>query len=100
MTDLNAAALARIIAEQYAQTFGPLITPAMQHDLAIRIEVAMHAMLGSERQACAELCRRRRDLWQASEARRELPEFYRHECRGRANEAQYLADAVEARRAP
>jgi hypothetical protein len=100
MTDLDAAALARIVAEQYARTFGPLITPSMQHDLAIRIEVAMQAMLGSERQACAELCRHRRDLWQSSEERRELPEFYRHECRGRANEAQYLADAVEARRSP
>jgi hypothetical protein len=99
MTD-NAAALARIFAEQYARMFSPLITPSMQHDLAIRIEVVVQAMLDSERQACAELCRHRRDLWQSSEDRRELPEFYRHECRGRANEAQYLADAVEARKSP
>jgi hypothetical protein len=98
MEDLNAAALARSVAEQYARTFGPAITPSMQHELASRIEAAMQAVLGSERRACAEVCRHRRDLWQSSEGQRELPEFYRHECRGRANEAQYLADAIEARK--
>lgn len=98
MEQLNAAALARIVAEQYARAFSPAITPSGQHDLAIRIEVALQATLGSERQACAELCRRRHDLWQSSEGRRESSELYRHECRGRANEAQYLADAIEARK--
>jgi hypothetical protein len=52
-------------------------------------------LLAEERGRCAKLCRERVELWRNTAlAGSSLPSA-REEARSRANEAQYLADAIE-----
>lgn len=56
---------------------------------------AVGELLAGERRRCARLCRDRVELWRNTAlARSSLPPA-REEARARANEAQYLADAIE-----
>ena len=49
-----------------------------------------------ERERCAELCRRRAELWRRTDAARSSLPSAREEARARANEAAYLADLIES----
>jgi hypothetical protein len=75
----------------------PGLDAGSRGDLAVRIETALRAVLGEEREACAALCEARRALWQATEEKPGSPASLRAEARARANEAAVLADAIRAR---
>jgi hypothetical protein len=68
----------------------------MREDLARRVERALRDALAADRKAAAALCLERQALWEATEARPTSPEPLRAEARGRANEAAYLADAIQS----
>lgn len=56
---------------------------------------ATDELLAEERRRCASVCRQRMELWRSTAlAKSDLPSA-REEARARANEAQYLADAIE-----
>ena len=50
--------------------------------------------VAAERARCAELCRRRAELWRGTSAATKGPREAREEARARANEATYLADLI------
>lgn len=73
------------------ETVGDRLAPSDVDALAAAIDT----LLRDERRRCAKLCRDRVELWRNTAlARSELPSA-REEARARANEAQYLADAME-----
>jgi hypothetical protein len=73
------------------ETVGDRISPADVDALA----EAFHQVKEDERRRCAKLCRDRMELWRNTAlAKSSLPSA-REEARARANEAQYLADAIE-----
>jgi hypothetical protein len=49
-----------------------------------------------ERQRCADICRRRVELWRNTELARSGIPSAEQEARARANEAAYLADWIES----
>ena len=66
----------------------------MREDLSHRIERALPSV--ADRKAAAALCLERQALWVAAEARSTTSDHLRAEARSRANEAAYLADAIES----
>ena len=70
----------------------------MRDDLAGRVERALREALVADRKIAAALCRERQALWVTTEARPTSTDLLRAEARSRANEAAYLADAIEALR--
>ena len=73
------------------ETVGDRISPSDIDALARAIE----QLVAEERRRCAKLCRDRVELWRNTAlAKSEIPSA-REEARARANEAQYLADAIE-----
>lgn len=94
MEDLSPEVLATIVAEQFGDSYGAVISAVMREDLARRVERAIREALVGDRQATAALCRERQALWMATEARPTTSEPLRAEARSRANEAAYLADAI------
>lgn len=73
------------------ETVGDRISPGDIDALAS----AVAQLVAEERRRCAGLCRARVELWRNTAlAKSELPSA-REEARARANEAQYLADAME-----
>jgi hypothetical protein len=60
------------------------------------VERAIREALAADRKAGASLCLEREALWVATEARPATPEHLRAEARSRANEAAYLADAIQS----
>jgi hypothetical protein len=98
MEELSAEVLAIVVAEKFGDSYGGLINAAMREDLAGRVERALREALIADRKAAAALCRERHALWVATEARHTSTEPLRAEARSRANEAAYLADALESLR--
>lgn|SRR5574342_393902 len=96
MQQFSPAALARLTADEFRRD-GPGLTEAAAADLAHRVETALRAALIHEREACADLCRRRRELWGSAEGPG-APAPLRQEARARSNEAAWLEDAIRARR--
>lgn len=88
--------LATVVAERFGDSYRGVVTPLMREDLARRVERAVREALVADRQAIAALCLERQALWVAAEARPSSPEPLRAEARSRANEAAYLADAIQS----
>jgi hypothetical protein len=96
MEDLSAEVLATVVAENFGDAYGGVITAAMREDLARRVERALRAALVANRKTAAALCLERESLWLATEAGPTTSEHLRAEARSRANEAAYLADAIQS----
>jgi hypothetical protein len=95
MEEFSPEVLATIVAERFADSHGGVISAAMREDLARRVERALREALAADRRAAAALCLARQSLWVATEAKATTPEPLRAEARSRANEAAYLADAIQ-----
>ena len=67
----------------------------MREDLARRVERAIREALVADRKAASAVCLQRHALWVATESRPATAEHLRAEARARANEAAYLADAIQ-----
>ncbi len=96
MEDLSPEVLATIVAETFGDSYGGFINAVMREDLARRVERALRDALAADRKAAAALCLEREALWVATEARPSTPEPLRAEARSRANEAAFLADAIQS----
>lgn len=96
MEDLSLEVLATVVAEKFGDSYGGVINAVMREDLARRVERALREALAADRKAAAALCLARQDLWVATEARPTSTEHLRAEARSRANEAAYLADAIQS----
>jgi hypothetical protein len=96
MEDLTPEVLATIVAEKFGDSYGGVINAVMREDLARRVERAVREALATDRKAVAALCLERQALWVATEARPSTTEPLRAEARSRANEAAYLADAIQS----
>lgn len=96
MEDLSPEVLATVVAEAFGDSHGGVVDAAMREDLAQRVERAFRQVLVAERKAIAAICLQRQALWVSTEARPNTPEPLRAEARSRANEAAYLADAIQA----
>ena len=96
MEDLSPEVLAIVVAEKFGDSYGGIINAAMRDDLAGRVERALREAVGADRKIAAALCRERQALWVTAEARPTSTDLLRAEARSRANEAAYLADAIEA----
>ena len=73
------------------ETVGDRVSPSDVDALAR----AVAQLVTEERRRCAKLCRDRMDLWRNTAlAKSDLPSAVA-EARARANEAQYIADAIE-----
>jgi hypothetical protein len=88
--------LATVLAETFGDAYGGVINTAMRQDLTRRIERTIGQALAAERTQIAALCARRAAMWEETEARPTTTEPLRAEARSRANEAAYLADAIES----
>jgi NAD-dependent oxidoreductase involved in siderophore biosynthesis len=96
MEDLSPEVLATIVAEKFGDSYGGVIDAVMREDLARRVEHALREAVAADRKAAAALCLQRQSLWVATEAKTTTPEHLRAEARSRANEAAYLADAIQS----
>ena len=94
--DLSPEVLAVVVAEKFGDSYGGIINAAMREDLAGRVERALQEALLADRKVAAALCRERQALWVTTEARPTSTDHLRAEARSRANEAAYLADAIES----
>jgi len=97
MEQLSPEILATVVAEKFGDAYGGIITSGMREDLARRVERALMEALAADRKAAAAVCLDRQALWETTEARIATPDHLRAEARARANEAAYLADAVQCR---
>jgi hypothetical protein len=88
--------LATLVAEQFGDAHADLVDGRMRDDLARRVERAIAKAFAAGKAAAAALCLERQALWVATEARPGTPELLRAEARARANEAAYLADAIQS----
>jgi hypothetical protein len=96
MEDHSPEVLATIVAETFGDSHGGVINAVMREDLARRVERALREAIAGDRKAVAALCLERQALWAAAEARPSTTEPLRAEARSRANEAAYLADAIQS----
>jgi hypothetical protein len=96
MEDFSPEILATVVAESFGDSYGGFFNAVMREDLAHRIERALREAVVADRKAAAALCLQRQALWVAAEARPTSSEHLRAEARSRANEAAYLADAIES----
>jgi hypothetical protein len=96
MEEFSPEVLATIVAEKFGDSYGGVINARMREDLARRVERALREALVADRKAAAAVCLERQALWEAAEARPTTTEPLRAEARGRANEAAYLADAIQS----
>jgi hypothetical protein len=88
--------MATVLAEQFGDACGSVIDASMRQDLTRRIERTLREALAGERRSIVALCLRRQALWEETEGRPGTTEPLRAEARSRANEAAYLADAIES----
>jgi hypothetical protein len=96
MSDFSPEVLATVVAEQFGDSYGGVVDAGMREDLARRVERALREAIAADRKAAAALCLERQALWVATESRPTSPEPLRAEARARANEAAYIADAIQA----
>jgi len=96
MEDLSPEVLATIVAEKFGDSYGSVMNAVMREDLARWVERALREALAADRKAAAALCLERQSLWEATEGNPTTPEHLRAEARSRANEAAYLADAIQS----
>jgi hypothetical protein len=96
MEDLSPEVLAIVVAEKFGDSYGAIINAAMREDLAGRVERALREAIVADRKVVAALCHDRQALWMTTEALPTSTEHLRAEARSRANEAAYLADAIQS----
>jgi hypothetical protein len=89
--------LAKLVVREFGSAHAPAITLNMRADLIQRIQTALQKVRAGERDACAEECNRRYDLWSSYDQREGIPLSLKLAARERANEACYLADLLRAR---
>jgi hypothetical protein len=88
--DYKRSALERGLMEALAQL------PDSTRDGALeQLAELIHHTLHSERMRCVNLCRARAALWRTTRIPSESPPTAAAETRARANEAEYLADALD-----
>lgn len=73
------------------EAVGDRISPSDVEALASAVE----QLLARERRRCEKVCRERVELWRNTALAKSAVASARDEARARANEAQYLADAIE-----
>jgi hypothetical protein len=88
--------IATVAAERFGDAYGGVINASMRQHLCRVIEEAIRQAGHGQRQACVQLCLRRQTLWEATENKAGVPEPLRAEARSRANEAAFLADALQS----
>jgi len=98
MGDFSPEVLATLVAEQFGDAHGAVVTASMREDLARRLERGVRDAVLAARKDVADLCRQRQALWVATEALPTTTELLHAEARARANEAAYLADAIQSLR--
>jgi len=98
MEDFSPEVLATVCAEQFGDAHGEVVTASMREDLARRLERAVRDAVLAARKSVADLCRERQALWVATETLPTTSELLHAEARARANEAAYLADAIQSLR--
>jgi hypothetical protein len=96
MEHLSPEVLATVVAEKFGDSYAGVINAGMREDLARRVERAIREALVAEGEAASAVCRERQALWVATESHPATPEHLRAEARARANEAAYLADAIQS----
>jgi hypothetical protein len=96
MEHLSPEVLATVVAEKFGDAHDGIIDAAMREDLARRVERALRQAVVADRNAVSAVCLQRQALWVATESRPAAPEHLRAEARARANEAAYLADAIQS----
>jgi hypothetical protein len=89
--------VARVAADDFRRGREDVIGPALAHELAVAIELALLSSVRAERRASVAECTRRGELWQRTAERPGIAEHARLEAEHRANEALYLADLIAAR---
>jgi hypothetical protein len=98
MTDRSSIdELAKLVVREFGSAYAPLVTLNMRADLIQRIQTALHKVRAEERDACAEACDRRYELWSSYDEREGVAPSLKLEAQKRANEACYLADLLRAR---
>lgn len=88
--------LATMVAERFGDVHAGAVTAPMREDLTRQLERALRDAVLAARRGAAELCQQRQALWTATEAQATTSELLRAEARARANEAAYLADALQS----
>jgi hypothetical protein len=95
--EMSIADLSSVVAKSFAAARPGTLTEEAVLDLAHRIETSLRTAVRLERTECADACAARAALWSSTADRDGTPASLRAEARARANEAQYLADAILAR---
>jgi len=95
--EMSTADLALIVAQAFAAARSGTLDEEAIRDLGHRIETALRTAVRLERAACEAACAARALLWSSTADRVATPASLRVEARARANEAQYLVDAIRAR---
>jgi len=95
--DTSSAELSTVVADAFAAARPGALTGEAVRDLAHRIETALRTATRLEREACVDVCAARSELWSSTSDREATPASLRAEARARANEAQFLADALRVR---
>jgi len=85
-------AAVQILAHEILYEIGIPASGDVVSRISARIEDAVSQLVGSERERCAQLCKRRAFLWSKT-TMASMP-LGREESRARANEASYLADLI------
>ena len=98
--DPSPEVIAAVVAERFGEAHAEVMGPALRQELCRQIEGALWQALRGQRTQLALLCRRRQQMWESTESRPSSPEPLRAEARSRANEAAYLADAIESAEEP
>jgi hypothetical protein len=90
-SDSNVAAI-QILAHEILYEIGLPVSADVVSRISGRIDEALSALVGRERDRCVQLCRKRAALW-SNTTMASMP-MGREESRARANEASYLADLI------
>ena len=97
MEHLSSSALAAAVLADLARDRPGELPAPLPQDLLHRLETALRTAARLEREACLEVCAKRRELWLATEDRADAPASLRAEARWRSSEASYLHDSLRAR---
>jgi hypothetical protein len=82
----------QILAHEILYEIGMPASGDVASRISARIEEVVGQFVGSERERCAQLCKKRASLWSKT-TMASMP-LGREESRARANEASYLADLI------
>ena len=86
------SAAIQMLAHEILYEIGVPISGDIVSRITVRLEEAVHQLVGRERERCVALCKKRAALW--SNTTMAASPLGREESRARANEATYIADAI------